>query len=212
MTKQFPVMKTLVQKGMKQEDIEGSFSQMSSYFQSIQSLEKCVDKANQKYLPGRGNLRADILVISNKPDEHEWNTKFIGFSSYSMFLTALLNRIGVKFHDVYWTTAVKGNYERVNMTIITDHYKKYLKEEINTVDPTVILAFGSTAISSLANEPIRIEKAIGESFFYEVHPSLADIPVIPFHHPRDMIKMEKQDFKETTSQLWQRIKEIGELL
>lgn len=204
------VLQALVDKGLKLADLTHASEQIWSYFKRVRGLESALSTKVNAYR-GRGDERADILIISDAPDDHEQQTGLVGFSDYPILLTMFLNRLGVNFEDAYWTTAIKHVHSRVNMSIIKDEFT-HLKEEILYINPTVIIALGTTPISALAGEPIKISKAVGKDFSYDIHEALPSIPVIPIHHPRTFIDMEEDEFKQAIKQTWQSLKSIDALL
>lgn len=210
-TKEKTTKDILVENGFKYEDVARAFGQLYSYYARIQKLEQMIVLDSKSGLRGRGNESADILVVSDYLDESEINTGFIGFSDYAMYLTIFFNRLGIHFEDVYWTSVIKYPNQRVTMSLIKQEFEK-LKDEIQMVAPNVIIALGTTAISALAQEPIKIEKAIGGDFSYNINEHLEDILVIPLIHPRHIIQKDKEEFRKITNQTWQSLKILRDLL
>lgn len=204
------VFERMIDKGLKREDVMHSADEMVSFYTRIRGLERALPTKVSSYR-GRGNDRADIMVVSDIPDEHEENTGLVGFSSYSAILNIFFNKMGINFQDVYWTTAIKHIPSRVDMTVIKKDFQ-YLQEEILFVDPAVIIVLGTTAISSLAAEPIKIQKALGKEFSYDVHPSLPSIPVIPLTHPKNFMDEPKSEFRQSVDRMWQTIKQLDSVL
>ena len=200
----------LIGKGLKKEDIESASAQMFSGYKRVRRLEGALPTKVKAYR-GRGNESADILVISDHPDKHEQQTGLVGFSDYPILLTLFFNRLAIDFGEVYWTTAIKHVPERVNMSLIKSEFE-YLKQEIDVINPAVIIALGTTPISSLAGEAIKIDKALGREFSYDIHDSLPSIPVIPIRHPRTFLDMDEDEFRLAIKETWQSIKSIDELL
>lgn len=204
------VLQTLVDKGLKLADLTQASEQMWAYFKKVRALESALPTKVNTYR-GRGNERADILIISDAPDQCEQQTGLVGFSGYPIILTMFLNRLGVNFEEAYWTTAIKRIHPRVNMSIIKDEFV-HLKEEITYINPSVIIALGTTPISSLAGEPIKIDKAVGKDFSYDIHQAFPSIPVIPIYHPRTFNDMEEDEFRQVIKETWQSLKSIDSLL
>lgn len=204
------VFEILIDKGLKREDLKRSADEMMSYYKRVRGLEKALSTKVERYR-GRGNEYADVMVVSDMPDEHEVNTGLVGFSDYSALINVFLNKLGLSFQDVYWTTALKRTHSRVNMTVIREDFK-YLKEEIMYVDPSIIIVLGTTALSSLAEEPIKIEKALGKEFSYDIHDVLPSVPVIPLTHPKQMLDLSKADFRQSFNDMWQTLKQIDSVL
>lgn len=185
--------------GMKAEVVDKACQQLLSFFRNEQAFRGSVRM--QGYM-GSGNRKAEIMVISDVPTKTESATKMVGFSDYSIILTIMFNMLGIEFGEVYWTTAVKRDCERVNLGIIQkDH--GMLKEEIISVNPSLIISLGTISITSLLNEKTKYDE-VDDGVEYNVHNSLPGIPIISLDHPKNHILQDtcKNYFRET----WNTIK------
>ncbi len=202
------IEQVMIDKGFKRGDVVKASSEIFSYYDHLKSLESMLPTKTNAYR-GRGNEYADVMIVSDMPDIYEREKGYIAFSDYPVYLTVFLHRLGLSFQDVYWTTAIKEYHSKINMRLIKDHYQ-YLHKEIVAINPSMIYVLGTTAISSLALKPVKIEKAIGEEWFFET-PS-EDIPVIPLTHPRQILKQEKSVFQEESNRIWRALKELKTIL
>lgn len=168
-----------------------------------------------QYLPRKdivvstGHMKPEIMIVSDRPEEAELKMGFSGFGMYGFYLMLFLNKMGIDVSDVYWTQVIKKPVEKINMSLIKDWYK-YLHNEIVVTQPTAIIALGTTSISALAQEQIKIDKAIGEEFYFEMPDR--NIPVIPIKHPRTFMDEDIDTFKAGTGQTWRNVKVIEDLL
>ncbi|HLU08481.1 MAG TPA: uracil-DNA glycosylase [Oceanobacillus sp.] len=97
-----------------------------------------------KAVPGAGNNRADIMFIGEGPGFHEdrQGLPFVGRSGD--YLNELLKMVGLTRNDVFITNVVKcrppENRDPLPVEIAT--CKPYLDQQINLIDPLVIVTLG----------------------------------------------------------------------
>ncbi|MNO93920.1 Uracil DNA glycosylase superfamily protein [compost metagenome] len=127
----------------------------------------------------------------------------------SVFMMTMFTKIGLKVEDIYWTHAVKCYADRVTMNQVKECHH-HLTNEIAMLQPAVIVALGSSAISSLAGEHININDAIGGEFEFDSGKQM--LPVIPLYHPRTLMDLPEREFKAKTNQMWTQIKDISDYL
>lgn len=205
----------LISKGMKQEDVSKVVTEMSSYYNrlhltrnNITSCDACSLRAACKKVPiaGLGPLQPEVLVVSDHPLDNDEST---GMIETSVFMMTMFSRIGLKVDDIYWTHAVKCRTDRVSWGHIKEcHY--HLTNEIAMLQPAVIVALGSAAISSLAGEQLSINDAIGGEFEFDSGKQM--LPVIPVYHPRTLMGLSEKEFRVKSNKIWTQIKEIVDYL
>lgn len=198
------IIDKFVEEGLKQEDVSRATREMFSHYEEIALLYRYLNRKGP--IHSTGHLHPEIMVVSDSPEESERIAGFTGFAEYSIYLMIFFQRLGIGINDIFWTTVVKESADKINMSLI-NNWQPHLYNEIFVTKPTAIIALGTTAITALAGEPIKIDKAIGGEFYFEAH---KDIPVIPIKHPRNIL--EGDDIKGDTKQAWQSIKTIGDLL
>lgn len=202
---QHRVIQSLVEQGMKESDVSRVSREMFLHYESIGLMHQYLPRTGT--VISSGTMTPEVMIVSDKPEHSEEIFGFSGFGMYGFYLMNLLDRVGIKISDVYWTQVFKEPVETINMSLIKDWYK-YLHNEIVVTKPTVIIALGTTAISALAQQPIKIDKAIGEEFDFDL--GNKSIPVIPVYHPRNFLDTE--EFKARTNDLWGSIKPIADML
>jgi uracil-DNA glycosylase family 4 len=140
-------------------------------------------------VPGRGNGR--VLIVGQNPDGREdaSNTVFVG--RVGSLLTEMLADAGFSSNDYTLTNAVKCKSPE-NRKPELDEIKAcqgYLKDEIQRLRPTKIIALGEIALRSLVG-PVAIARARGKGlplnkeFEYECE-------VWTTYHPRFVLKVPK---------------------
>jgi uracil-DNA glycosylase family 4 len=101
-------------------------------------------KGRTKAVPGAGNYQAEILFIGEGPGFHEdkQGLPFVGQSGH--YLESLLGLINLKRSDVFITNVVKcrppGNRDPLPIEI--DTCKPYLDQQIELIDPLLIVTLG----------------------------------------------------------------------
>lgn len=204
---QHRVVQQLVDRGLKAEDVSRVAREMFSHYESIGLMHQYLPRKG--IVVSTGHMKPEIMIVSDRPEEAELQMGFSGFGMYGFYLMLFLNKLGINVSDVYWTQVIKKDVPKIDMSIIKDWYK-YLHNEIVVTQPTAIIALGTTSISALAQEPIKIDKAIGEEFFFEMPDR--NIPVIPIRHPRATMGVELDEFKSYTGETWRNLKPIEDLL
>lgn len=207
----------LIDKGMNRDDLAFVGKAMVSHYNRVNEVhtkiaacrECSLRKGCHQVVTGTGELQPEIVVVSDTPDESEDKFGMSGFSQYAIYLMGVLQKVGVHWDQVFWTHAVKCRTDKIKMININDCHVN-LVNQLARLRPTAIIALGTTAISSLAGEPVKINDAIGEEFFFEL--GSESIPVIPIKHPRNIVDLDKDDFKEETKMVWRALKPLGDLI
>lgn len=189
----------LINAGLDEEAVDESCRQL---FRFIKREGAFRGTARPVGYMGSGNRKAEVMVISDVPSDCERNTKILGFSDYGIVMNMMLNKLDMEFDDVYWTTAIKDDTKRITFEKIQQQ-RRYLQEEIVYVNPSVIIALGTTSITALLDERTKID-SVPAGVGYNVHDSLPDIPIIPLEHPDTWLFTE--DFQSKFLDSWKRIK------
>lgn len=130
---------------------------------------------------GKGNPDADIIIIGEAPGqkEDEQGEPFVGRSG--KLLTSVLSECGIDRKNVYITNTVKcrppGNRNPTEQEATTCK-NLLLFNQINIINPSILITLGSVAFSSLFTTKQRISDLRGSVHFLE-----EKIPVLPTYHP-----------------------------
>ena len=139
-------------------------------------------------IPGEGPAHAALMIVGEQPGDQEdlAGRPFVGPAG--KLLDIALKRAGIAREEAFVTNAVKhfkfeprGKqrlHKRPDAGEI-DHCKWWLQNEIELVQPQLILALGATAARSLLGLPVKINEVRGEvrkianerSLLITVHPS-----------------------------------------
>ncbi|MEA3322894.1 MAG: uracil-DNA glycosylase [Patescibacteria group bacterium] len=190
--------------------------------QKLQKLNKNMDalcacklkKLATNVVPGKGSADAKIMFIGEAPGkkEDEIGEPFVGAAG--KFLSELLATIDLKREDIYITNIVKyrppNNRDPLPEEVVD--CQLWLQEQINLIDPVLIIPLGRHAlerfvpgrkISEDHGKAFRREiDGVGKRVFYALyHPaaalyngSLRDTLVTDFARiPKIIVKIEKED-------------------
>lgn len=150
-----------------------------------------IDFPNRKIVPGEGNPHSNILLIGEAPgkDEEAQGKPFVGKAGKN--LAEFLDLIKLKREDIFITNAVKFRptklSERGSVSNRTPteseiaEYLPYLKLEIESVDPEIIVTLGNTPLRALVGSA---------SFVGQCHGKLREYgsrKLYPLYHPASLI-------------------------
>jgi uracil-DNA glycosylase len=128
---------------------------------------------------GVGNPNADVMFIGEGPGYHEdkQGEPFVGAAG--QLLTKLLGEIGLSRQDVYIANVVKcrppGNRDPLPDEI--DSCKPYLAEQIEHIQPRLIVTLGNFATRFMLERQVSISRVRGERFRIDGR------SVVPTFHP-----------------------------
>ena len=161
-----------------------------------------VSQLNEKYadllerynpvVPGEGEKGADIFMIGEAPGkwEIEKGRPFVGQAGKN--LDEFLEYLELERKDIYITNAVKFRPVKKNpdtgrlsnrapTTKEIDLFRPLLMDEIDLIDPSVIVTLGNTPLLSLTGENIRIGDVHGKPEEYKGR------TLYPLYHPASVI-------------------------
>ncbi len=147
-------------------------------------------------VPGEGPCDASVMLVGEAPGaiEDETGRPFVGRSGE--LLISLLEEIGLKRDDVFITSILKSRppKNRTPTQFEINVCRPYLDQQIDLIQPQVIVLLGGVAISSLIGH-WKVSEAHGrfyengsKTFFMTYHPAAA------LRFPKVKDKM-REDFK-----------------
>ncbi len=132
-----------------------------------------------RLVPGEGNANAKVVFIGEAPGKKEAETgrPFIGRSG--QLLRSLIRGIGLKEEEVYITSPVKYLPEKGTPSESDiAHGKVHLEQQLNIIDPEIIVLLGSVAARGVLNQKIPVMKDHGKiiekdskKYFVTIHPA-----------------------------------------
>lgn len=159
--------------------------------QELQNCKLCdLYKTRLNALAGEGNKDADIILIAQAPGELEdkENKMFIGPSG--KMLDKLLQHAQISREEIYMTNLIKCNLPQ-NRRPKQKEIKvcsKFLDEEINEIDPKILVPLGYYATKYLFEKYSLSEftkkefpKLIGNIFLVD------NLKIYPLSHPASLL-------------------------
>jgi DNA polymerase len=162
-----------------------TFASLDEVAAAVKECERCVlCKARRNTVPGEGNPRARLMCVGEGPGETEDQTgrPFVGRAGE--LLNAMLAAIELPRETVFIANVVKCRPPQ-NRKPLPDEMSAclpYLRRQIQLIQPTVLLALGSTAAEGL----LGVRKSLGE-LRTRVH-RWDGIPLIVTYHPAALLR------------------------
>lgn len=154
---------------------------------------------------GKGTLTSEFMILVERPtkSEDDRGVPFVGFSG--KLLISILEKAGVKYPDeVYLTYAAKCHLpdtapKELKRQSITSCFEAWLKKEILTAKPKVIVAAGAepllllTSLTGIMKHRGTFIDAEVEGFKFKVMPTLS--PAFLLQEHRELEYLVVQDIK-----------------
>jgi uracil-DNA glycosylase family 4 len=186
--------------------IEFNLDSWDNINQSIVQCQTCsLASACTQKVPGIGNTRADLMIIGEGPghDEDIKGEPFVGRSG--VLLDKILQSIGIARSHVFITNIVKCRPPN-NRDPHKDEVKAcdaFLRAQIKTISPKVILSVGKVSARSLLDTNESIAGLITKSHQL----ANSEIPVKVTYHPAYLLR--NPEAKEV---VWQDMKLLQRML
>ena len=155
---------------------------------------------------GEGSPDARLMFIGEGPgaDEDREGRPFVGRAG--QLLNRMINAMGLERSDVYIANVVKcrppSNRDpepnEIGMCF------PFLKAQINSISPEVIVGLGRIAVGSLLGRKVSLTKIRGT--FYHVD----GIPIMPTYHPSFLLRKEPD--RRWKAEAWEDLKKVMSLL
>ena len=130
--------------------------------------------------------KSDILVLGEAPANNGWRKSGIAWYDEShkllpsgVVLQKLLELIDYTLEDIYFLEAVKCfPRDRKYLKECSNNCRKYLLEQLQIINPQIILTLGDVATRSLLEMKYsKFKNVVGQCFDYN------GFDVIPIYHP-----------------------------
>ena len=159
-------------------------SELGKITDEVAACKRCgLHKTRTNTVPGQGNAHPEIMFIGEAPgaDEDAQGIPFVGRSG--QLLTKMIEAMGYRREDVFIANIAKCRPpdNRKPTPLEMDTCLPYLKRQIATLRPKVIVALGATAVSGLLNLE-GISKLRGTWQVFE------GIDVMPTFHPAYLLR------------------------
>ncbi len=171
----------------------------------IRERTKCeLHKSRTKAVPGEGPYDAKIMFVGEGPgqNEDEQGRPFVGAAG--KFLTELLESIGLKRSEVFITNIVKCRppNNRAPRKSEMETCNPYLESQIRLINPRIICALGTPAITTLIGDEYSASRFHGKPL------TKGEVTILPMYHPA--AALYDASLKETISHDFKILKQLSE--
>lgn len=160
---------------------------------------------------GVGNIDSPLMFVGEAPgaDEDEQGEPFVGKAG--QLLTKIIETMGLQRSDVYIGNILKCRPDTPGQTAgnrkpTTDEMATcipYLHEQIDLIQPQVLVALGATAVEGLLGKTVGITKLRGTWQTY------GNIPLMPTYHPAYLLRNQALSEKR---KVWEDMLQVMEKL
>lgn len=190
----------------------GAVSDKQARLDAIASeVRKCckcgLGKSRTNAVPGEGNPNAGIVFVGEAPgaDEDAKGRPFVGRAG--QLLDKIINAMGLRREDVYICNILKCRPPE-NRDPRPDEITNclpYLQEQLEIIEPEIIVALGAHAARTL----LETTKSIGEmrGKFLEYQPGLGKKPIklLATYHPAYLLRSYSP---ENRRRVWEDMKKV----
>ena len=183
-----------------------SYSSLKNLNNACIKCTSCdLSKTRKNVVVGKGNETAHIVIIGEGPGEQEDNTglPFVGRAG-KMLDTALSSVDIDPLNDCYITNIVKCRPpdNRKPTPNEAEACMPWLNEQINIMNPKIIILAGSTAVESFLGIKEPISKIRGQ--WIEKN----NIKYMPIFHPSYLLRNPSKDKGKPKWLTWQDLKKV----
>lgn len=164
---------------------------------------------------GNGNINSLIMLIGEAPGAKEVQFKKPFVGQAGKHLEEFLEILEIKREDVYITNVVKfrptkksvktgGLINRTPTAKEIEAFKKYLIDEINIINPKIIVTLGNTPLKGVFENEMKIGQVHGEIQMVKVRDK--NYKVFPLYHPAAVIY--RRELKEVYIEDLKKLKKV----
>ncbi|AHY47799.1 uracil-DNA glycosylase, family 4 [Rubrobacter radiotolerans] len=191
------------------EDREGRLEALA---QQVSVCTKCdLSETRTNTVFGTGDPTSPLMLIGEGPGENEDATGLPFVGRAGKLLDDILAAVKLSRDKVYLTNVVKcracvyegGRWKnRPPKTAEVNACNPYLRAQLETVKPQVILCLGGPAAKSIIDKDFRITKDRGE--WHEVYGA----KTMATFHPAYVLRQRGDELKETKRLVWKDIQAV----
>ncbi|MHC5100605.1 MAG: uracil-DNA glycosylase [Planctomycetota bacterium] len=191
-------------------DMAGSLDTIAT---TVRSCTKCeISGSRLNAVPGQGNPKARLMFVGEAPgaDEDKQGLAFIGRAG--KLLTEIIIAMGLSRDEVFIGNILKcrppGNRDPRPDEI--DNCWPYLKQQLETIQPEIIVALGAHAARTLLNSKDAIGKLRGRFYEYKFSDDVPPSKLMPTYHPAYLLRNYSYDNrKRVWDDMMKVLKELG---
>ncbi len=158
---------------------------LDELYEEIHTCQRCpLGKTRTKFVFGKGNPNADLMLIGEAPgaDEDKTGEPFVGRAG--KLLTDILKAINFSRDEVYIANILKCRppNNRDPLPSERETCMPYLMKQIELIKPKIILCLGRIAATTLLGTKLSLTKMRGE--VYDFH----GIKLMVTYHPAALLR------------------------
>jgi len=182
----------------------------------VSTCDKCdLSKTRNHVVFGEGPIPCNLMIIGEGPGEQEDETgkPFVGRSG--QLLTKILESIDIKRpDDVFIANTVKCRPPK-NRTPLQEEIescKNYLINQIQRVQPKVLLLLGAPSLKTILEEKLSISKVRGKWYRASVDYMKDPLYIMPLFHPSYLLRYASKEKGSPKWLTWQDMQEVKNAL
>ena len=188
--------------------IEQKKEQLLLISQQVHGCIACpLHKTRNHTVPGEGNPNARIVFVGEAPGatEDEQGRPFVGRAG--KLLTDIINAMGFTREDIYICNILKCRPPDNRDPQVTEILacQGYLHEQLQIIDPEIIVALGAHAARTLLESKQSIGQLRGRFHSYLPTPLANPIKLIPTYHPAYLLRNYSPDNRR---RVWDDMKKV----
>ena len=142
------------------EAVEANDISLPSLEDAIQQCNRCqLHKGRKQAISGRGKQSAELMLVLLSPDANDDEAALICSGAANDLLAKMLAAINVSVDDVYITSLLKCNVPVTHTISTTElhHCNQYLKQQIQLVQPKLLVVLGETAARCMLQKNLSLD-------------------------------------------------------
>jgi uracil-DNA glycosylase len=176
--------------------------------QAVGQCKQCeLYRTRLNVVPGDGNANARIMFVGEAPGqkEDEQGIPFVGRAG--QLLTNIINAMGLDRKDVFIGNILKCRppNNRDPKPDEKDACIGFLKQQLEIIDPDIIVALGAHAAHTLLETNSPIGQLRGRVLEYCPHPMARPIKLIATYHPAYLLRNYTPDARK---RVWEDMKKV----
>lgn len=174
-------------------------NQLDQIAHTVAQCTRCtLHETRTKPVPGDGNPDARIVFVGEAPgqSEDEQGKPFVGRAG--KLLTSIIEAMGLQRQDVFICNILKsrppGNRDPRPEEIVA--CMDYLFEQLQIINPEIIVALGAHAAKTLLNTNEAIGRLRGRFHAYQPGPDAEPIKLMATYHPAYLLRNYSQENRQ----------------
>jgi uracil-DNA glycosylase family 4 len=192
----------VIKAGDKQALVAPNWPQLE---QDILQCNHCaLHQERQQALPGRGNRSADLMIVLLSPSAGDDAENTICSGEANTLLSKMLAAIKIDIADIYISSLLKCYAPQQHTVSATEiqSCQKHLDQQIQLIQPKVVMVLGETAASYLLQKDLSIDdyRAMNTSQDSHQRPlyQTSNIPLFFSYSPTELLQHAENKRKAWT--------------